>query len=101
MVFIVSGDWRLRSYLKAELKEKGIESVCLKEIGDLSGFRMGDESVLLIDCKDQDLKMLEKYIKRFKPERLILIDSPFEGHRGLKRPLTIGECLDEVLGRLK
>ncbi len=94
-VLIISKEWKLRSYLKAELLERQVQSVCLEDIDDVND---GEDFVLgFIDCKGQDLSQIKKFINSTKM-RLIVLDYPYPVNQviTLTRPVTIGDCVQKI-----
>lgn len=104
-IFIVSLDWKLRSYLKAELLARNLESMCLEKLEDLEKYLLGNEKMLalFIDCKDMTYHDLLNSI--YNLEKItILLDPPKEligQFTILKRPLTISDCVNEILNKIK
>jgi len=94
-VLIISKEWKLRSYLKAELLERQVQSVCLENIDDVDN----EEDFVLgfIDCKDQDLSQIKKFINSTKM-KLIVLDYPSHTNQmiSLRRPVTIGDCVQKI-----
>ena len=92
---IISKEWKLRSYLKAELLERQVQSVCLENIDDVDN----EEDFVLgfIDCKDQDLSQTKKFINSTKM-KLIVLDYPSHTNQmiSLRRPVTIGDCVQKI-----
>jgi DNA-binding response OmpR family regulator len=101
-VILVSKDWKIRSYLKAELRECNIESISLASLREITSWLKREEPlVLFLDCKGENLAEL-KDLKKFRTS-LILLDPEEEvsSRRILRRPITIGECLKEILAKLR
>lgn len=94
-VLIISREWKLRSYLKAELLERQVQSVCLENIEDIDN---GEDFVLgFIDCNRQDLSQVQKFINSAKMQ-FILLDCPCLVNQAiiLTRPVTIGDCVQKI-----
>jgi len=94
---IVSKEWKLRSYLKAELLERGIDSFCFESINEIPD-RLENFQVVFIDCKGQSISELQGWITKIGA-KLILLDSPLQGEKimNLTRPVTIGECVERIV----
>lgn len=84
------------------MRERNIESISLRSLRELSSWLKREEPlVLFVDCKGEDLAELRK-LKELKFPLLLLDGEGEVSSQGvLRRPITIGECLKEILAKLK
>jgi DNA-binding response OmpR family regulator len=96
-VLIISKEWKLRSYLKAELLERGIDSLCFEHVNEVPD-RLENFQVVFIDCKGQSISELQGWATKIVT-KLILLDCPLKGEKiiNLTRPLTVGDCVEKIM----
>lgn len=103
MIFIVSRDWRIRSYLKAELLEKGFRSLALEDLNDIDHFsNYWRPDVIFLDSVGYRTEELREFLKRYQSVvQFILTEKALQGEypefKYLQRPFTIENCVDVIL----
>jgi hypothetical protein len=102
MIYIISRDWRIRSYLKAELLEKGCHSLALEDLNDVDHFsNYWRPKVIFFDSVGYATDEIKRFLKRYQGVQFILTEKTLKGEyskfKYLQRPFTVGNCVELIL----
>ena len=108
-VFVVSRDWTLRTAVRAELQEHGVDALGLETADDI-GKQLGRgivPGVVVIDGAELEHELPRQEIANLAQQVTILIvDSrvtpapPIPGTERLERPISVGDVVKRVLAHL-
>jgi hypothetical protein len=109
IVYVVSRDWSLRTPLRAELRERGVEALGLETVDDVGKAlaRGIVPAAVVIDGAELDQEPAREAIANLARQVAVLVvDSRLSpapeipGTERLVRPVSIGEIAQRVLTRL-
>ena len=109
VVFVVSRDWTLRTAVRAELRERGVEALGLETADDVGKAlaRGVVPAVVVIDGAELEHELPREEIANLARQvGVLIVDSrvtpapPIPGTERLDRPISVGDIVAHVLAHL-